>query len=62
MVILLLLLLLQVPEDILAVQVPLQFICAASDAQFPEMTRTAAQQLLQQKSPGESSCCFWLQA
>uniref|UniRef100_A0A383VKQ0 Dienelactone hydrolase domain-containing protein n=1 Tax=Tetradesmus obliquus TaxID=3088 RepID=A0A383VKQ0_TETOB len=44
--------LIKIPEDIQAVQVPLQFICAASDAQFPEKTRTAAQQLLQQQSPG----------
>ncbi|KAF6260845.1 Alpha/Beta hydrolase protein [Scenedesmus sp. NREL 46B-D3] len=44
--------LIKIPEDIQAVQVPLQFICAASDAQFPEKTRTAAQQLLQEKSPG----------
>jgi hypothetical protein len=55
LLLLLLLLLLQIPEDINAVQVPLQFICAASDAQFPEKTRTAAQQLLHQKSPGGAS-------
>jgi hypothetical protein len=55
----LLLLLRQIPEDIQAVQVPLQFICAENDAQFPERTRTSAQQLLEQKSPGRREAALY---
>lgn len=48
------LLLLQVPEDIQPVEVPVLFICAESDAQFPEKMRTAALQVLEDKAPGET--------
>jgi hypothetical protein len=44
----------QVPEELQAAAVPLLFICAASDNMFPEKTRAAAQQMLEQQTPGKS--------
>lgn len=44
--------LLQLPDDVESICTPIMFVCAESDAQFPEKTRTAVQQVLEEKSPG----------
>lgn len=44
----------QVPDDIQAMKVPALFLCAETDAQFPEQKRTAAMQVSQQTAPGGS--------
>jgi dienelactone hydrolase len=44
--------LLQLPDEVESICTPIMFVCAESDAQFPEKTRTAVQQILEDKSPG----------
>jgi hypothetical protein len=39
-----------------AVEAPLLFLCAESDFTFGPKVRTRAQELLEEKSPGESLC------
>jgi hypothetical protein len=53
LLLLLLLLLLQLPDDVKGISIPMLFICAESDAQFPEKTRTAVQQMLDDKDASE---------
>lgn len=49
----LLLCVLQLPDDVQDISTPMLFICAEQDAQFPEKVRTGVQQVLEEKSPGE---------
>jgi hypothetical protein len=61
MLLLLLLLLLLLQEASLkAVEAPLLFLCAESDFTFGPKQRTKAQQLLEEKSPGESWGTAWV--
>lgn len=48
--------LLRLPDAVQDICIPAMFICADHDGHFPERTRTQAQQVLDDKSPG------WLRA
>lgn len=43
-----------------AVEAPLLFLCAESDFTFGPKVRTRAQELLEEKSPGEFLCTVWV--
>jgi hypothetical protein len=63
MLLLLLLLLLhvpmQIPDELKSASVPLLFICPETDAWFPEKTKAAAQKMLEEKKPGKQSSQAW---
>jgi dienelactone hydrolase len=48
--------LLRMPEAAQDICTPILFVCADYDHYFPEVTRTAVQQVLEDKSPGGWRC------